>query len=186
MNKIATALRKSGAFLLVPILLITFFPTTVADAQGGQISTGVIIGVEIDPTGGLSAFTISNENGELLRFGVSAETQFGLEDQVGDRWTAILSEAPQEAARRLERHLADFAPVTVISGISAQVAETVTEAEPRNLETNLGWIGATFGVTWAGFFAYFLWMSKRQTDLQIEIKRLKLEMATLETSDKKQ
>ena len=93
------------------------------------------------------------------------------ENQVGDRWVSSLGDDPVEAARRLRDHRERFAPVTVT--FENGIAHSVVEREEGKLETNLGYLFAVFLVTWILFFAYVLYMGRKQRVLQHEIARLK-------------
>lgn len=42
-----------------------------------------------------------------------------------------------------------------------------------NPNTNLGYLFAIYIVTWAGFFAYMFLVSRRQRDLEREIRQLR-------------
>ena len=42
-----------------------------------------------------------------------------------------------------------------------------------NPNTNLGYLFAIYIITWAGFFAYIFLVSRRQRDLEREIRQLK-------------
>jgi CcmD family protein len=79
-------------------------------------------------------------------------------------------EDPSEAARRLRDHRERFAPITVTS--ENGTAFSVVEREEGKLETNLGYLFAVFAITWALFFAYVLYLGRKQRVLQHEIARL--------------
>ena len=51
---------------------------------------------------------------------------------------------------------------------STLVSHSYDGADP-----NLGYLFAVFMVTWAGFFGYLLWISRRQNNLRREIDRLR-------------
>ena len=45
--------------------------------------------------------------------------------------------------------------------------------QATNPNTNLGYLFAIYIITWAGFFAYIFLISRRQRDLEREIRQLK-------------
>ena len=145
--------------------------TAGASAQTGGLVSGAVTGVERNDAGELTAFSIVDETGATHRFQVGADTEYGLENQAGDRWTAKHSAEPVEAARRLEDNQRRFAPVTVSA--SGGEALSVVQKESGRLETNLGYLFAVFAVTWAAFFAYIFVVSRRQRDLDRQIAQLK-------------
>ncbi len=160
----------TAAVLTIAVYTVTPI-VSIASAQEADLATGVIVEVEGDEAGALNAFTISDREGQRRSFTVNEDTRFGLEDASGDRWVATLADAPSEAMLRLIEHRRIFAPVTV--SIEGTLALSVVETEPLRLEANLAWIGAVFAVTWAGFFIYLIWVSRRQADTAAELKRLK-------------
>ena len=74
-------------------LVLSLFIASVVSAQASSISTGVVTSVETGDDGGLTAFSIVGGDGGVLRFTVSSanpNTEFGLENRVGDRWVSEL------------------------------------------------------------------------------------------------
>jgi CcmD family protein len=102
---------------------------------------------------------------------VSEATEYGLENQAGDRWVSTQGEQPVEIARRLRDHRERFAPVTVSS--ESGIATSVVEREEGKLETSLGYLFAVFAITWALFFVYVLYVGRKQRVLEHEIARIK-------------
>ena len=146
-------------------------PLTGVSAQTSTVISGIVVGVDPDPDGGLARFAISDSSGQITTFEVSGATEFGLENQAGDRWVSTVSAEPLEAVRRLQDHRERFAPITV--SFENGVAISVVEREEGKLETSLGYLFAVFVVTWALFFAYVLYMGRKQRVLQHEIAQLK-------------
>ena len=140
-------------------------------AQDNSILSGIIVGVETDESGKLTRFALSDSTGSVTTFELSASTQFGLENQAGDRWVSTHGEEPSEAARHLLDHRERFAPITVSSANG--IASSVVEREEGKLEANLGYLFAVFAITWVLFFAYVLYMGSKQRVLQHEIAKLK-------------
>ena len=102
--------------------------------------------------------------------GGSFPTEYGLEDSAGERWVSDQAAGAAEAATRLVDHQRRFAPVTVRA--EGGVALSVVERESADLETNLGFLFVIFAVTWAGFFAYAYFVSRRQRELRRDIDAL--------------
>jgi CcmD family protein len=165
---------KAGvAFVLASVLLLA--GNLVAVAQSGdRVLDGVVAAVTADSAGALTGFRLLRSDGSVvdLRVQGGAEpTRYGLENQAGDRWTSDQAAEPVEAARRVRDHQERFAPVTVTE--RGGVALTVVEKESGRLETNLNYLFAIYTVTWAAFFGYVFFLSRRQRDLQREIARLR-------------
>ena len=160
----------TAAILAVSVSIIGVGPKT-SFAQENGVFSGIIVGVETDDSGNLTRFALSDSTGSVTTFELSADTQFGLENQAGDRWVSSQGEDPSEAARHLRDHRERFAPVTVSSANG--IASSVVEREEGKLETNLGYLFAVFGITWVLFFAYVLYMGSKQRILQHEIAKLK-------------
>jgi len=156
--------------LAVSVSIVGIGPRT-SFAQDNSVLSGIIVGVETDGNGNLTRFALSDSTGTVTAFELSAETQFGLENQAGDRWVSSHGEEPSEAARHLRDHRERFAPVTVSAANG--IASSVVEREEGKLETNLGYLFAVFGITWLLFFAYVLYMGSKQRVLQHEIAKLK-------------
>jgi CcmD family protein len=153
------------------IAIISSTGIDVASAQSGSIVSGIVVGIETDSSGNLVRFALSDSSGAVTTFDVDNSTEYGLENQAGDRWVSTQSEEPVEAVRRLRDHRERFAPITVSS--ENGIASSVVEREEGKLETNLGYLFAVFAITWILFFAYVLYMGRKQRVLQHEIARLK-------------
>jgi CcmD family protein len=82
----------------------------------------------------------------------------------------------------LEDHRERFAPVTVTA--QDGVAAVVVEKESGRLETNLTFLFAVYTVTWAGFFAYVFYVSRKQRELQREVARLRGAMEAASTRER--
>lgn len=162
----------------VAVLLVASFASIgVASAQDTAPSPvdGFIVGVQTNADGQLTRFALSDSSGTVHEFTVNDSTEFGLDNQAGDRWVSTLADSPVEAATRLRDHRERLATVTVSSANG--VASSVVERESSDLDTNLGYLFAVFAVTWAAFFAYIFWVSRKQRELQRQLARLR---ATLE------
>ena len=159
-----------AAMLAVSVSIIGIDPKT-SFAQDNGLLSGIIVGVETDENGNLTRFALSDSTGTVTAFELSSDTQFGLENQAGDRWVSSQGEEPSEAARHLRDHRERFAPVTVSSANG--IASSVVEREEGKLEANLGYLFAVFAITWALFFAYVLYIGSKQRVLQHEIAKLK-------------
>ena len=173
-------MRRLVAMLAVAVALVAPGVLTLpASAQSGsELISGVVIGVDTNEAGELERFALTDSGGNDIVFTVNDSTEFGLENQAGDRWVATQGAEPVEAVRRLRDHQSRFAAVTVTA--ESGVALSVVEREGGKLETNLKFLFAVFAVTWAGFFAYVFWVSGRQRELQREVARLraKIDIAT--------
>ena len=145
--------------------------SVTAAAQSGKLITGVVTAVERNETGELVSFSVVDNQGGVHQFSVSAGTEYGLENQAGDRWTATHADGPGQAAERMQDQQLRFVPVTVRS--EGGVAGSVVVSESGRLETNLGFLFAIYMVTWVAFFAYVFVMSRRQRDLHRQIEKLK-------------
>ena len=145
--------------------------TVTAAAQSADLVSGVITAVEQNDAGELVSFSIVDNEGGVHQFGVSGTTEYGLENQAGDRWTASHADGPVESAERLRDQQRRFVPVTVRS--EGGIATSVVVSESGRLETNLGFLFAIYMVTWAAFFAYVFVMSRRQRDLHRQIEQMK-------------
>jgi CcmD family protein len=159
------------------VILMGFVATLVAAnvvsvaAQDGELFSGVITGVEQNDAGELVSFSIVDNHGEAHEFSVSDDTEYGLENQAGDRWVALHVNEPVAAAERILDQQRRFVPVTV--SVEGELAMSVVVTESGRLETNLGFLFAIYMVTWAAFFAYVFVMSGRQRDLSRQIEQLK-------------
>ena len=163
--------RTALAVVLALTALVIFSSQSSVQAKDEEVLSGVVVGVETDDNGNLTRLAVSDSSGQITTFEFSPNTQFGLENQAGDRWVASHGDEPAEAARRLRDHRERFAPITVSHANG--IAHSVVEREEGKLETNLGYLFAVFAITWALFFAYILYMGRKQRVLQHEIARLK-------------
>ena len=151
-------------------------------AQGGQeITNGIIVGVATDDNGGLLRIAVSNSGGTITEFDVSPETEFGLESQTGDRWNSTIADDPVEAVTRLRDHQQRFTAITVTS--ENGVALSVVDKEEGRLETNLSYLFAVFAITWAGFFAYIFFISRKQRELQKQVARLQARLESRKSDE---
>ena len=119
---------------------------------------------------------MSDSGGTPIEFTVEDSTEYGLESQSGDRWVATQADEPVEVVSRLRDHQQRFAAITVTS--QNGVALSVVERESGKLETNLSFLFAVFAVTWAGFFAYIFFVSRKQRELQHQVARLRASIKT--------
>ena len=158
------------AALLVGVAVSTIF-TNAASAQTDTVVSGIVVGIDTDGDGRLTRFAVSDSSGTVTTFEVSEATEYGLENQAGDRWVSTQGEEPVEVVRRLLDHRERFAPITVSS--ENGVATSVVEREEGKLETSLGYLFAVFALTWALFFAYVMYIGRKQRVLQYEIARLR-------------
>ncbi len=160
---------------LITALALIAAPTGAAFAQsGGQLVDGIITSITTGPSGELQSFKLVDAAGNVHEFRVTGgniPTQYGLENQAGDRWVSDQAKDPAGAARRMRDHQERFAPITVTADGNA--ALTVVEKESGKLETNLGYLFAIYTAAWVAFVAYVFLLSRRQRDLQREIARLK-------------
>lgn len=168
-------LSGKGQTLVIAALLAAIAASTIisgtASALTDSVISGIVVGIDTDAEGRLTRFAVSDSSGTITTFEVSDTTEYGLENQAGDRWVSTQGEEPVEAVRRLRDHRTRFAPVTVSS--ENGVAISVVEREEGKLETSLGYLFAVFAVTWALFFVYVLYMGRKQRVLQHDIARLK-------------
>ena len=163
MKRAAALAIIAGAFLIASALPLS--------AQTDDLISGVIVGREENDDGELAYLSIVDETGAEHRFELAPNTEYGLENQAGDRWVAIHSDDPEEADKRIQESQRRFAPVTV--RVENGEARTIVTRESGRLETNLGYLFAVFAVSWAAFFAYIFLMSGRQRDLERQIAQLK-------------
>lgn len=167
-------ITRVAVLLLVAIAAVTLLPGTGthAAAQGGQdITSGIVVGVATDSSGGLERFALSDSGGNIIEYTVQDSTEYGLETQSGDRWVSTQADGSVEVVSRLRDHQQRFAAITVTS--QNGVATSVVERESGKLETNLSFLFAVFAVTWAGFFAYIFFVSRKQRELQRDVVRLR-------------
>ncbi len=161
--------RPITVLVLVAILVVASVPTATAQTSG--LVSGVVTAVERNDAGELVSFSIVDNQGAVHAFSVSGNTEFGLENQAGDRWTASHADEPVEAAERMRDQQRRFVPITVRG--EGGIATSVVVSESGRLETNLGFLFAIYMVSWAAFFAYIFVMSRRQRDLHRQIEQLK-------------
>ena len=175
MNTKLTGVRTVAILLLAVTNTLTAIVivggVSIAKASEESILNGIVVGVETDSNGQLIRLAVSDSSGQITTLEFSPKTQFGLENQAGDRWISSLAENPSEAARRLNDHRERFAPITVSH--TNGIANSIVERQEGKLETNLGYLFAVFATTWIIFFAYVLYMAQKQRVLQYEITRLK-------------
>lgn len=171
-------MKTSFVFVRLAVLLVAVSaaalltqPQLVMAQDGRQITSGTIVGVATDSEGRLERFALADSGGTIIEYTVEGSTEYGLETQAGDRWVATQAEEPVEVVSRLRDHQQRFAAVTVTS--QNGVALSVVERESGRLETNLSFLFAVFAVTWAGFFAYIFFVSRKQRELQREVARLR-------------
>lgn len=163
------------AAVVAALLLPSLYSIAPVSAQGNpEITNGVVIGVETDSEGRLVRFAVSDSGGTPIEYTVEGSTEYGLEAQSGDRWVATQAEEPVGVVSRLRDHQQRFAAITVTS--QNGVALSVVERESGKLETNLSFLFAVFAITWAGFFAYIFFVSRKQRDLQRQVARLRASM----------
>ena len=166
------SLLSLGALAAAALVLFAVSPqANAAVATDGPLN-GFIVGVQADGNGVLTRFAVSDSGGTVHEFTVDDSTEFGLVDQSGARWVSTFADSPAESVTRLRDHQERLAPVTVTSANG--IATSVVERESGKLETNLGYLFAVFAVTWAAFFAYIFWISRKQRELQRELARVKL------------
>jgi CcmD family protein len=156
---------------MILTLAISVSLPQISSAEQTPPVNGIVVGVETDDAGVLTRFAVSDSTGTIHTFTIFNGTEYGLENQAGDRWVSTQESEPSESARRLRDHRERFAPITVTS--ENGTAFSVVEREQGRLETNLGYLFAVFAVTWALFFAYVLYLGRKQRVLQHEIYRLK-------------
>ncbi len=172
MTILSSVLRLAAIVLAaVAIVFLALLQTVPAMAQDGQqITSGIVVGVLTDEQGRLERFALSDSGGNVTEYSVEGSTEYGLETQAGDRWVATQADEPIEVVSRLRDHQERFAAITVTSRNG--VAVSVVERESGRLETNLSFLFAVFAITWAGFFAYIFFVSRKQRELQRQLARL--------------
>ncbi len=163
------------ALVIALIAVTASFISQPVVAQSPTISTGVVTGVETTENGELSAFSIVDGDGDILRFAVSSSnpnTTYGLENRVGDRWVSEHASQPREAAARLRDQQNRLAQVSVQSDGSG-VAISVVQAQSADVATNLGYVFAVVAIAWIGIMAYVAYMGIRQRTIAAELSRLR-------------
>lgn len=81
---------------------------------------------------------------------------------------------------RLIAAAAGFAAIALWSG-TALAAPMVQDAQSTQADPNLGYLFAVFAVTWAAFFGYVFFMSRRQREVRREIEALRMALAEKES-----
>ena len=154
---------------------LTLVFSAVVSAQSSQITTGVVTSVETGDNGGLTAFSIVSGDGGVQQFTVSSanpNTEYGLENRVGDRWVSDQSSNPQEAADRLRDQQRRLAQISVQSD-DGGVAISVVQAESTDVDTNLGYLLAVVAIAWIAIMAYVLYLGVRQRTIATGIENLR-------------
>ena len=131
--------------------------------------------VETGDDGGLTAFSIIRGDGSVQRFTVSSanpNTEYGLENRVGDRWVSDQASNPQEAADRLRDQQRRLAQISVQSD-DGGVAISVVQAESTDIDTNLGYLLAVVAIAWIAIMAYVLYLGVRQRTIATGIESLR-------------
>jgi CcmD family protein len=168
-------LRATALLAAFLVATLPFGAPASAQSGGSELVSGFVVGVETDGSDRLTRLAVSDSSGSVHEFTVNDSTEFGLENEAGDRWVSTFAASPVESVSRLRDHQQRLATVTVTSADG--VASSVVERDSGKLGTNLGYLFAVFAVTWAAFFAYMFWVSRKQRDLQRDLARLR---ATLE------
>lgn len=172
-----TALLVALAVVALATFAVFAEPEVASAQEDRQITNGIVVGVQPDDDGRLEKFALTVSDGTVIEYSVDDSTEYGLETQAGDRWVATQADEPVEVVRRLRNHQNRFAAITVTS--QNGVALSVVERESGRLETNLSFLFAVFAVTWAGFFAYIFFVSRKQRELQREVARLRATMKSI-------
>lgn len=162
------------AFGIAVVVLsgVALHDMAIAHGQHGSIVTGVVIGVDVSPDGELSGFTLVTAEGHSITVAVGIDTEFGLENAVGDRWVSeggasVLS----EAVSRLRDQQRRQQQVTVELS-DDDYAMTVVQARPVSVSSNLGYLFAAFAIAWLALMAYVLYLGQRHRSLTREISEL--------------
>lgn len=157
--------------MVVALSIAALFGLTVY-AQGGDITSGVVIGIDRSESGGLSGIRLVTSAGETVAFEITGDTSFGLENAVGDRWVSSDGGTDlAEALRRVEDQQRRQQQVTVES--AAGVATSVVQARPVSVSSNLGYLFAAFAIGWLALVAYVLYLGQRHRTLSQELVRLR-------------
>ena len=163
---------QTSAFAVAVLLTLIFSASILA--QSSSINTGVVTSVETGNGGDLMAFSIVSGDGSIQRFIVSPtnpNTEYGLENRVGDRWVSDQASNPQEAANRLRDQQRRLAQISVQSDGSS-VAISVVQAESTDVDTNLGYLLAVVAIAWIAIMAYVLYLGVRQRTIATGIASL--------------
>ena len=167
----ATALTLLAISIATLVMLGTVDP---ASAQSPSISTGVVTEVETDNEGRLTAFSIVNGDGSVVRFAVSASnpnTSYGLENRVGERWVSDQDSDPREAATRLKDQQNRLTQISIQSEGGA--AMSVVQADSKDVDANLGYLFAVVAIAWIGIMGYVVFLGMRQRTMAAELERLR-------------
>lgn len=162
---------SAAAFAAVLTLMVSMSVL----AQSSSITTGVVVSVETSDGDALTAFSIVSGDGDIQRFTVSSanpNTEYGLENRVGDRWVSDQASNPQEAANRLRDQQRRLAQISVQSD-DGGVALSVVQAESTDVDTNLGYLLAVVAIAWIAIMAYVLYLGVRQRTIATGIESLK-------------
>jgi len=168
-------ISPTSAIAIVVALTLTFSASILA--QSSSIATGVVISVETGDNGGLMAFSIVRGDGSVQEFTVSSanpNTEYGLENRVGDRWVSDQASNPEEAADRLRDQQRRLAQISVQSD-DGGVAISVVQAESTDIDTNLGYLLAVVAIAWIAIMAYVLYLGVRQRAIATGIANLQNE-----------
>ena len=163
----------STSAIAIAVALTLIFSVSIL-AQSSSIATGVVTLVETGDDGGLTAFSIVSGDGKVQRFTVSSanpNTEYGLENRVGDRWVSDQDSNPQEAADRLRDQQRRLAQISVQSD-DGGVAISVVQAESTDIDTNLGYLLAVVTIAWIAIMAYVLYLGVRQRTIATGIASL--------------
>lgn len=170
MKRLITPISVSA----LAVLLTLIFSASIL-AQSSSITTGVVTSVETSEDGDLEAFSIVSGDGSVKRFAVSStdpNTEYGLENRVGDRWVSDQSSNPLEAADRLRDQQRRLAQISVQSD-DGGVAISVVQAESTDIDTNLGYLLAVVAIAWIAIMAYVLYLGVRQRTIATGIESLR-------------
>ncbi len=165
-------ISSTSAVAIVMALTLTFSASILA--QSSSITTGVVTSVDTGDDGGLTAFSIVSGDGKVQRFTVSSanpNTEYGLENRVGDRWVSDQDSNPREAADRLRDQQRRLAQISVQAD-DGGVAISVVQAESTDIDTNLGYLLAVVAIAWIAIMAYVLYLGVRQRTIATGIASL--------------
>ena len=145
-------------------VVLTLVISTSILAQSSPIITGIVTSVETGDDGGLTAFSVVSGDGRVQRFIVSSanpNSEYGLENRVGDRWVSDQASNPQEAADRLLDQQRRLAQISVQSDDDG-IAISVVQAQSKDVDTNLGYLLAVAAIAWIAIMTYVLYLGVRQ------------------------
>ena len=155
--------------------VLTLFIASVISAQATSISTGVVISVDTADDGSLTAFSMVGGDGAVMRFTVSSanpNTEFGLENRVGDRWVSDHASNPREAADRLRDQQNRLAQISVQSN-GGGVAISVVQAASTDVDINLGYLVAVVTIAWIAIMTYVIFLGVRQRTISSDLASLR-------------